>query len=129
VPDDDGEADTEVDTIHEGAVLLKKDSFINEEKQKVREETIKKKQRLKETIAQAITSITRIAHQLKEDHNVEPSNVVTKLSVCGLRLEHMVATLYKKKPTFNIESVNTVILCLILMVGSKLSTASPILGR
>lgn len=30
-----------------------------------------------------------------------------KLSVCGLRLEHMVATLYKKKPTFNIESVNT----------------------
>lgn len=27
--------------------------------------------------------------------------------MCGLRLEHMMATLYKKKPTFNIESVNT----------------------
>lgn len=36
-----------------------------------------------------------------------PTNVDQKLSVCGLRLEHMVATLFKKKPTFNIESVNT----------------------
>jgi hypothetical protein len=38
---------------------------------------------------------------------ITPQNVDLKLSTCGLRLEHMVATLYKKKPTFNIESVNT----------------------
>jgi hypothetical protein len=38
---------------------------------------------------------------------ITQTNADYKLSVCGLRLEHMVATLYKKKPTFNIESVNT----------------------
>lgn len=53
-------------------------------------------------------SISRIATQLKEDPRIaDPSKADQKLSVCGLRLEHMVATLYKKKPTFNIESVNT----------------------
>lgn len=44
---------------------------------------------------------------MKEDSKITPANCDAKLSVCGLRLEHMVATLYKKKPTFNIESVNT----------------------
>ena len=58
-------------------------------------------------VAQAIISIGRVAHQLKEDGSVTPSNVSDKLSICGLRLEHMVATLTKKAPTFNIESVNT----------------------
>jgi hypothetical protein len=52
-------------------------------------------------------SVGRIASQLKEESKISPVNVDQKLSVCGLRLEHMVATLYKKKPTFNIESVNT----------------------
>lgn len=62
---------------------------------------------MKECIATAILSIGRIAHQLKEDTKVTPQNADQKLSVCGLRLEHMVATLYKKRPIFNIESVNT----------------------
>lgn len=62
---------------------------------------------MKEVVASAIMSIARVAHQLKEDTKVTPANADQKLSVCGLRLEHMVATLYKKKPTFNIESVNT----------------------
>lgn len=48
-----------------------------------------------------------MANQLKEDTKITTENVDYKLSTCGLRLEHMVATLYKKKPTFNIESVNT----------------------
>ena len=69
---------------------------------------IVKRKRSKEVIASAIMSVARIASQLKEDEKkITPVNVDKKLSVCGLRLEHMVATLYKKKPTFNIESVNT----------------------
>lgn len=66
-----------------------------------------RRRKIKELIATAILSVARIAHQLKEDTKVTPSNADYKLSVCGLRLEHMVATLYKKKPTLNIESVNT----------------------
>lgn len=66
-----------------------------------------RKQKVKEVIASTVMSIGRIAHQLKEDTKITPANCDLKLSVCGLRLEHMVATLYKKKPTFNIESVNT----------------------
>jgi hypothetical protein len=78
------------------------------EAEKVRAEQFKERKNTKELIAQCITSISRIAHQLKEDHRiVDPSKADQKLSVCGLRLEHMVATLYKKKPTFNIETVNT----------------------
>lgn len=77
------------------------------DKEKLREEYVGKAKRMKEIIATAIMSIARIAHQLKEDPKVTPVNADQKLSVCGLRLEHMVATLYKKKPTFNIESVNT----------------------
>jgi hypothetical protein len=33
--------------------------------------------------------------------------MLDKLSVCGLRLEHMIATLAKKNQTFPIESINT----------------------
>ena len=69
---------------------------------------VSKRKKVKEVIASAIMSVARIAGQLKEDEKkITPLNVDKKLSVCGLRLEHMVATLYKKKPTFNIESVNT----------------------
>jgi hypothetical protein len=68
---------------------------------------LQRKRKMKETIATAIMSIARVAHQLKEDAKITPLNSDLKLSVCGLRLEHMVATLYKKKPIFNIESVNT----------------------
>lgn len=76
--------------------------------EKVREEMIEKRKKVKEVIASAIMSVARIASQLKEEHvKITPNNVDKKLSICGLRLEHMVATLYKKKPTFNIESVNT----------------------
>lgn len=75
--------------------------------EKLREEYNVKLKKMKEVIATAIMSIARVAHQLKEDTKVTPKNADQKLSVCGLRLEHMVATLYKKKPTFNIESVNT----------------------
>ena len=75
---------------------------------KVKDDMIAKRRRGKEVIASAIMSVARIASQLKEDEKkIAPGNVDKKLSVCGLRLEHMVATLYKKKPTFNIESVNT----------------------
>lgn len=77
------------------------------DKEKLREEYLYKVKKMKEVIATAIMSIARVAHQLKEDPKVTPVNADSKLSVCGLRLEHMVATLYKKKPTFNIESVNT----------------------
>eukprot|EP00347_Sterkiella_histriomuscorum_P024380 403331322 len=77
------------------------------EPEKLREEYTVKMKKMKEVVATAIMSIARVAHQLKEDPKVTPMNADQKLSVCGLRLEHMVATLYKKKPTFNIESVNT----------------------
>jgi hypothetical protein len=77
------------------------------DKEKLRDEYLGKSKKMKEIIAIAIMSIARVAHQLKEDPKVTPLNADSKLSVCGLRLEHMVATLYKKKPTFNIESVNT----------------------
>ena len=75
--------------------------------EKLREEGQAKLKRMKEAIAAAIMSVARVAHQLKEDTKITPANADQKLSVCGLRLEHMVATLFKKKPTFNIESVNT----------------------
>ena len=68
---------------------------------------VKRRKKVKEVIANAIMSVARLAYQLKEDTKVTPQNADQKLSVCGLRLEHMVATLYKKKPTYNIESVNT----------------------
>lgn len=54
-----------------------------------------------------MTSIAKIAMQLKEDPNVTPKNIYKKISVIGLRLEHMVATLMKKNTNFIIESVNT----------------------
>ena len=79
----------------------------SEDNEKQKEEIIKRKIRVKEVIARTIMAITRIANQLKEDSKIAPGNCHEKLSACGLRLEHMVATLYKKKPTFNIESVNT----------------------
>lgn len=78
-----------------------------EEEEKKVEELMKRKKKVKEVIASTIMSISRIASQLKEDNKIEPEKCDEKLSICGLRLEHMVATLYKKKPTFNIESVNT----------------------
>ena len=71
------------------------------------EELTKRKKKVNEVISNTILSISRIASQLKEDNNITPQNCDNKLSLCGLRLEHMVATLYKKRPTFNIESVNT----------------------
>lgn len=67
----------------------------------------KKRKKVKELVATAVMSIARIANQLKEEAIITPINVQYYLSSCGLRLEHMVATLYKKKPTFNIESINT----------------------
>jgi hypothetical protein len=36
------------------------------------------------------------------------ANMLDKLSICGLRLEHMIATLSKKNQAFSIESINTV---------------------
>ena len=97
-----------------------KDVFVDEEKEKIREDRISEVKKAKESIALVNTCITRICHQLKEDQNLmkpvaktgdenkkDEIDYVKILSVCGLRLEHMVATLYKKKPTFNIESVNT----------------------
>lgn len=88
------------------AVLRKKQQE-EPDPDKRREECLLKLKKMKETIASAIMSVARVAHQLKEDTKITPHNADQKLSVCGLRLEHMVATLYKKKPTFNIESVNT----------------------
>lgn len=67
----------------------------------------KKRKKVKELVATSVMSIARIANQLKEEAIITPKNIEYYLSSCGLRLEHMVATLYKKKPTFNIESINT----------------------
>jgi hypothetical protein len=68
---------------------------------------LKRRKKVKEVVATGIMSIARIAHQLKENTQVTPQNADYRLSTCGLRLEHMVATLYKKKPIYNIENVNT----------------------
>jgi hypothetical protein len=53
--------------------------------------------------------ILRISCQLNEDENITRENVVDRMSSIGLRLEHIIATLSKKKQNFysNLESINT----------------------
>ena len=41
---------------------------------------------------------------------VDKSNVVDLLSICGLKLERMLTVVIKKKKTFFIESINTVMI-------------------
>ena len=74
---------------------------------KAEEEKFNRIKKMQELISKAVSSISRVAHQLREGGNIDKSNALKKLSVCGLRLEHMLATLYKKKMTFVNDSINT----------------------
>lgn len=59
----------------------------------------------------ACTSVSRVLHQLhkgKGTKAVEKENIIESLSVCGLKLERMLTLIIKKRKTFFMESINTV---------------------
>lgn len=69
---------------------------IEYEKRKELEEKERKAKLCKETVANSVTSIARLCFQLKEKPTVDQHNVLQKLSVIGLRLEHMMSILMQK---------------------------------
>lgn len=64
---------------------------------KRKEELQARLKKIQELVASAMSSVSRVAHQLREDSKVTNENVLKRLSSCGLRLEHLLAVLSKAK--------------------------------
>lgn len=64
---------------------------------KRKEELQARMKKTQELVASAMSSVSRVAHQLHEDTKITNENVLKRLSSCGLRLEHLLAVLSKAK--------------------------------
>ena len=82
--------------------------FACNERKTENEKLNKKLMIMHQMLSASIILIFRICWQLGEDQNITKQNVVEKLSSIGLRLEHMITTVSKRKQNIsNLESINT----------------------
>lgn len=76
-----------------------------EDKKLTYQELIKRNEQL---VANAISLTQRLCVSVKDGSQVQKTNLMKKLSLCGLRLEHMWNIILQKKPYFSLESINKV---------------------